>query len=54
MNLYDLINRLMAWIPGCSPDVPQSWKQAALQGVTCIIRWSVFALSVYLIYRLAL
>ncbi len=52
--IWNIITRLLEWIPGCSPCVPATWTEAALQAFTCLIRWGVLALTVYLLYRLVI
>lgn len=49
--MQQFITRMLEWLPGCSPDVPQTWQQAALQATTCFIRLCVFAAGVYAIMR---
>lgn len=52
--LTELIKSIMTWIPGCSPELPDTWQRALLQAFTCFLRLCVSVLLIYAVVRLAI
>lgn len=44
-----LIAKIMEWIPGCSPTVPTTWREATLQAFACFVRLVVAIITVLVI-----
>lgn len=47
-----LVAKLMEWIPGCSPKVPETWQEATLQAFVCFVRLVVAIATILAIARI--